>query len=67
MFTGAGGEEDTNRIAYTKRREAAKQARGKPVKGSKEWIMKKKERRRQQGKEVREDSRYTGRKRSSRF
>lgn len=65
-FTGTNAEEN-NRIAYTKKREMAKQARGKAVKGSKEWIMKKKERRRQQGKEVREDSRYTGRKRSSRF
>lgn len=45
----------------------ARQARGKPMKGSKEWIVKKKERRRRQGKEVREDSRYTGRKRSCRF
>lgn len=45
----------------------AKQARGKPMKGSKDWIMKKKERRRNQGKEVREDSRYTGRKRTGRF
>lgn len=67
MYTGAEGEEDTNRIAYTKRREAAKQARGKPLKGSKEWIMKKKERRRQQGKDVRADSKYTARKRSGRF
>lgn len=45
----------------------AKQARGKPLKGSKEWIMKKKERRRQQGKDVRNDSKYTARKRSSHF
>lgn len=45
----------------------AKQARGKPIKGSKEWIMKKKERRRQQGKEVRNDSKYTARKRSGHF
>lgn len=44
-----------------------KQARGKLAKGSKEWIIKKKERRRRQGKEVREDSKYTGRKRSGRF
>lgn len=67
-FIGTEGEEEeTNRIAYTKRREMAKQARGKPLKGSKEWIMKKKERRRQQGKEVRADSKYTARKRSGRF
>lgn len=45
----------------------AKKSRGKLAKGSKEWIMKKKERRRQQGKDVREDSKYTARKRSGRF
>lgn len=67
MNTEGEEGEDTNRIAYTKKREAAKQARGKPIKGSKEWIMKKKERRRQQGKEVRADSKYTARKRSGRF
>lgn len=67
FLTGTEGEEDTNRAAYTKKREMAKQARGKPIKGSKEWIMKKKERRRQQGKEVRSDSKYTARKRSGRF
>lgn len=61
------GEGETSRIAYTKRRELAKQARGKPIKGSKEWIMKKKDRRRQQGKDVRADSKYTARKRSGRF
>lgn len=68
--TGTGDEEETNHIAYTKRREMAKQAkqaRGKSLKGTKEWIMKKKERRRQQGKDVRNDSKYTARKRSGRF
>lgn len=67
MFIGTGDEAEANRIAYTKRREMAKHARGKPLKGSKEWIMKKKERRRQQGKDVRADSKYTARKRSGRF
>mmetsp|Transcript_14428 Transcript_14428/g.21678 ORF Transcript_14428/g.21678 Transcript_14428/m.21678 type:complete len:275 (-) Transcript_14428:186-1010(-) len=33
----------------------------------KEWIVNKKERRRQQGKETRHDSKYTGRKRSAKF
>lgn len=59
--------EESNRVSYIKRREMAKQARGKPLKGSREWIMKKKERRRKQGKDVREDSKYSGRKRSGRF
>lgn len=67
--TGEEGDE-SNRVSYTKKREMARQARqsrGKLAKGSKEWIMKKKERRRQQGKEVRADSKYTARKRSGRF
>ena len=34
---------------------------------SKEWIIQKKERARKKGKEVRPDSKYTGRKRSGRF
>jgi len=34
---------------------------------SREWILQKKERQRQQGKEVRADSKYTGRKRRPKF
>lgn len=45
----------------------ARNARGKPLKGSKDWIVAKKERRRRQGKEVREDSKYTGRRRPAKF
>ncbi|XP_074594947.1 18S rRNA (guanine-N(7))-methyltransferase [Brevipalpus obovatus] len=41
--------------------------RGKPPKKSRDWILEKKERRRRQGKDVREDTIYTGRKRSGRF
>lgn len=67
-FAIAGTETaESNRIAYVKKREMAKAARGKPLKGSKDWIMAKKERRRRQGKETREDSRYTGRRRAGRF
>lgn len=36
-------------------------------KGSREWIVEKKERRRRQGKNVRPDTKYTARKRSDRF
>ncbi|XP_008550758.1 probable 18S rRNA (guanine-N(7))-methyltransferase [Microplitis demolitor] len=38
--------------------------KGKSVKGSSNWILEKKERRRRQGKETREDTKYTGRRRS---
>lgn len=48
-------------------REYIKKARGKPLKKSREWILEKKERRRRQGREVRDSSKYTGRKRSGRF
>ena len=50
-----------------------KRKRGAPVKDrshgvkSREWIRNKKERQRRQGKEVRADSKYTGRKRKDRF
>jgi len=40
---------------------------GKPMKKSKEWIIKKKDRRKKQGKEVRADSKFSGRKRKTKF
>ena len=47
-------------------RDRTKQLRsGKAPKKSRDWILEKKERRRRQGKETREDSKFTGRKRSS--
>ncbi|XP_012064349.1 PREDICTED: probable 18S rRNA (guanine-N(7))-methyltransferase [Atta cephalotes] len=58
--------EDRQTVANSKR-EYIKKARGKPLKKSREWILEKKERRRRQGKEVRDNSKYTGRKRSGRF
>lgn len=60
-----------NQVAYTsetmERRERMRNLRGKPPKKSRDWILQKKERRRRQGKDVREDTKYTGRKRSGRF
>jgi len=58
---------ENNRVAYIRKREMARQARGKPLKKSREWIIQKKERRRRQGRDTREDTKYTGRKRSGRF
>ncbi|XP_020288884.1 probable 18S rRNA (guanine-N(7))-methyltransferase [Pseudomyrmex gracilis] len=58
--------EDRQTIANSKR-EYIKQARGKSLKKSREWILEKKERRRRQGNQVRADTKYTGRKRSGRF
>ncbi|XP_044762961.1 probable 18S rRNA (guanine-N(7))-methyltransferase [Coccinella septempunctata] len=52
---------------HISKRERLKNARGKSLKNSRNWILEKKERRRRQGKDVRADSKYTGRKRSSKF
>ncbi|XP_007938572.1 probable 18S rRNA (guanine-N(7))-methyltransferase [Orycteropus afer afer] len=52
---------------FTKERVPYKVARRGVVKKSREWVLEKKERRRRQGKEVRPDTQYTGRKRKPRF
>lgn len=62
-----GAETSSDQIPYSKKRDMIKNIRGKNVKKSRDWILQKKERRRQQGNETREDSKYTGRKRSGRF
>jgi len=76
LFTGGAAtslpqglsEESTSHVKYTdERRERMKQIRGKPPKKSREWILQKKDRKRRQGREVRPDTKYTGRKRSGRF
>lgn len=54
-------------VAFTNKRERFNKLRGKSVKKSRDWILEKKERRRRQGKNVREDTKFTGRKRSGRF
>ncbi|XP_012264865.2 probable 18S rRNA (guanine-N(7))-methyltransferase isoform X2 [Athalia rosae] len=62
-----GSSKDNSSVSYTSKRERIKKTRGKPLKKSREWILEKKERRQRQGKEVRDNSKYTGRKRSGRF
>lgn len=52
---------------FTSERAPHKKARRDLVKKSREWVLEKKERRRRQGKEVRPDTQYTGRKRKPRF
>ncbi|KAK4305087.1 hypothetical protein Pmani_023006 [Petrolisthes manimaculis] len=74
LMTGGGtlprGLQDQNESgslqAQYQRRERMKQIRSGKV-PKRAWIMHKKERRRKQGKEVRRDSKFTGRKRSGRF
>lgn len=56
-----------HQAAFTNERLRFKNARGKSVKKSRDWILEKKERRRRQGKEVRADTKFSGRKRKPRF
>ena len=63
---GLGTENRSEQVAYTHRR--MKNARvNKSVKNSRDWIIEKKERFRRQGKQVRKDTKYTGRKRKTKF
>jgi len=62
-----GAEEESNTVKYQDRRDRGKQARGKSLKKSKDWILEKKERQRKKGKLVRPDTKYTGRKRKDKF
>lgn len=62
-----GEEENHKGIAYSNKRDQMKKMKGKPLKKSRDWILEKKDRRRKQGKQTRNDTKYTGRKRSGRF
>ncbi|KAM8975957.1 18S rRNA (guanine-N(7))-methyltransferase [Pelodytes ibericus] len=60
-------QETSHHVAFTNQRMRFRTARGKSAKKSKDWILEKKERRRRQGKEVRADTKFSGRKRKSHF
>ncbi|XP_055494980.1 probable 18S rRNA (guanine-N(7))-methyltransferase [Leucoraja erinacea] len=65
---GSQQEDETkNQVQFTNARLRFKNMKGKSVKGSKDWILEKKERRRRQGRMVRTDTKYSGRKRKTRF
>ncbi|XP_072029144.1 18S rRNA (guanine-N(7))-methyltransferase-like [Amphiura filiformis] len=53
--------------SFSDSRQRYKNMRGKAPKKSRDWIQEKKERRRRQGRDVRPDSKFTGRKRSKKF
>ncbi|KAF7692779.1 probable 18S rRNA (guanine-N(7))-methyltransferase [Silurus meridionalis] len=57
----------SNQAQFSGQRSRFKNLKGKSLKKSKDWIKEKKERRRRQGKDVRADTRYTGRNRRPRF
>ncbi|KAF2076790.1 hypothetical protein CYY_001916 [Polysphondylium violaceum] len=61
-------EEERNEVKnVNRRRDRRKGGKATIVKKSKDWIKGKKERQRKQGKEVKSDSKFTGRKRGPRF
>ncbi|XP_056296421.1 probable 18S rRNA (guanine-N(7))-methyltransferase [Pseudoliparis swirei] len=57
----------SNQVQYSGQRSRFKNMKGKSVKKGRDWIFAKKERRRRQGREVRADTKYTGRKRRTTF
>ncbi|XP_067307616.1 LOW QUALITY PROTEIN: probable 18S rRNA (guanine-N(7))-methyltransferase [Pseudorasbora parva] len=57
----------SSQAQFTAQRSRFKHMKGKCVKKSKDWIMEKKDRRRRQGKDVRADTKYTGRHRRPHF
>ncbi|KAI5696381.1 hypothetical protein M8J76_013297 [Diaphorina citri] len=61
------GEGEGSQVAVGKRQKQSKLRGGKSIKKSRDWILEKKERRRRQGRSVREDTKYTGRPRSGRL
>jgi len=62
---GVGAEQGApSHVDFARKKDRMRKTRnGKDPKGSRDWILEKKERRRRQGKEVRDDSKFTGRKR----
>ncbi|XP_078535695.1 18S rRNA (guanine-N(7))-methyltransferase [Lissotriton helveticus] len=68
---GLGAEcsekQDSSHATFTNQRIRFRDAKGKSAKKSKDWILEKKERRRRQGKEVRADTKFSGRKRRPHF
>ncbi|CAH2219709.1 probable 18S rRNA (guanine-N(7))-methyltransferase [Pelobates cultripes] len=63
----AANQRASNQVSFTNQRSRFKNVRGKSVKKSKDWILEKKERRRRQGKEVRPDTKFSGRNRRPHF
>ncbi|KAF6032617.1 WBSCR22 [Bugula neritina] len=65
---GTGQTTEDRSVQYENRRTRTRGGKErKPLKKSKQWILDKKERGRRQGKDVRADSKYTGRRRKGKF
>eukprot|EP01100_Stratorugosa_tubuloviscum_P003322 TRINITY_DN1798_c0_g1_i1.p1 TRINITY_DN1798_c0_g1~~TRINITY_DN1798_c0_g1_i1.p1 ORF type:complete len:278 (+),score=128.93 TRINITY_DN1798_c0_g1_i1:106-939(+) len=68
MPTALGVDEQNELAKFSKERQRNKDKRdNKPTFKSKTWVLAKKERQRKQGKQTKQDSRYTGRKRPTAF
>lgn len=65
--TGGGSSNSVNVAQREKRSKKGKGKQRENIKDAKDWVLKKKERQRKQGKEARPDSKYTGRKRKDKF
>ncbi|KAJ3590194.1 hypothetical protein NHX12_008148 [Muraenolepis orangiensis] len=61
------GRNVPDQVQFSGQRTRFKNLKGKSVKKGKDWILDKKERRRRQGREVRADTKYTGRHRKPQF
>lgn len=60
-------EDEEEQVSYFKKRaDLKRQKDGKTKYKSKDWILNKKEKQKRQGKDIRENSKYTGRKRTGR-
>ena len=64
---GARGDEGDNRAQAGSGREGKGKEKRKGIKGTREWIARKKDTQRKRGLEVRRDSKYTGRRRPGGF
>ncbi|XP_005986915.1 probable 18S rRNA (guanine-N(7))-methyltransferase [Latimeria chalumnae] len=67
LGTGSLDRMESDRVHFTTQRMRFKHMKGKSLKRARDWILDKKERRRRQGKSVRPDTKYTGRKRRHHF
>eukprot|EP01132_Coremiostelium_polycephalum_P007558 gene7558-9292_t len=60
-------DEETQARNVNRKKDMRRSREKQPFKGGKKWVLSKKERQRKQGREVRPDSKYTGRKRGVKF
>ncbi|XP_037533451.1 probable 18S rRNA (guanine-N(7))-methyltransferase [Nematolebias whitei] len=67
LGTETSGKTVPNQVQYSGQRHRFKNMTGKSAKKGRDWILEKKERRRRQGREVRADTKYTGRHRRPHF